>query len=64
MIVGLSDQESALLRDILDSALRDLKEEIYKTDAHDYREQLKRREGLLKSLIGKISPVATSATPA
>ncbi len=51
----LSDEEHAVLAELLDRQLRDLKEEIYKTETTDYKEALKARERTLVGLIGKVN---------
>jgi hypothetical protein len=50
----LSNAEHALLTEVLDQYLRDLKEEIYKTETTDYKEDLKEREQILVTLVGKL----------
>ena len=47
-------EEQVLLADILDSAYRDLKEEINKTEAHEFKKQLKVREELLVGLLDRV----------
>jgi hypothetical protein len=56
MQVELTDAEQELLANLLDNALRDLKEEIYHTETYDYKEQLKAREGLMAGLLTKFKP--------
>jgi tRNA (guanine37-N1)-methyltransferase len=51
---GLSDEERALLAELLDADYRELKEEINKTEGYDYKEALKARERLLESLLAKV----------
>jgi len=51
MEIHLTDDEAALLREVLDRTLRDLNYEIADTDRSDYREGLReRREHLTKIL--------------
>ncbi|HEX3244892.1 MAG TPA: hypothetical protein VHX16_05765 [Chloroflexota bacterium] len=58
MNLDLSSEERAVVADILDSALRDLKEEINKTETFDFKEGLKRREEIIVRLLGRLgSPV-------
>ncbi len=47
------EHERSELQALLDVALRDLRVEIHRTHTPDYREQLVRREALLKRLIEK-----------
>ena len=54
MDLTLSDDERALLVELLDADYRELKEEIGKTEAFDYKESLRARERLLESLIAKV----------
>ncbi|HLC25690.1 MAG TPA: hypothetical protein VJM80_02860 [bacterium] len=50
----LGPQEQKLLLEILESYLGDLREEVYKTETFRFKEDLKARETLLRSLIEKI----------
>ena len=54
MQLEIGGDEKALLADILDTAYRDLKEEINKTEAHQFKQQLKARESLLVSLLERV----------
>ncbi len=56
MQVELTAAEQELLANLLDNALRDLKEEIYMTETYDYKEQLKERENLMAGLLTKVKP--------
>ena len=53
--VSLTEQERALLVELLDFSYRNLKEEIGSTDTPAYRDQLHERERLLESLMAKVS---------
>ncbi len=55
MNLELSAEERGLLAELLDEAVRDLKEEIYKTETFDYKEQLKTREQLMLGLLQKVN---------
>jgi hypothetical protein len=57
MHIEVSDVERSLLQEILSQAHRDLKEEIYKTEAHAYHQHLKEREAMLETLLHKLSAV-------
>ncbi len=48
--LDLTDQESAILREVLESYLSDLRMEIADTDRQDFRDGLKTR----KDVIGKV----------
>lgn len=50
-----SNEEMELLRDILETARADLKEEINKTEDTDYRAMLRRRRAVLDSILAKLS---------
>jgi hypothetical protein len=54
MNLELSGDEHVLLAELLDGAFRDLKEEINKTEAFDYKQGLKARERTLVGLIEKV----------
>jgi len=59
MQVELSSEEYTLLVELLDRDFRDLKEEINKTEAFDYKAALKARERTLVALIEKLRGVTT-----
>ena len=50
----LTDQEAATLRRVLEQYVSDLRMEIADTDAMDFREQLKREEAFLKTVIEQL----------
>jgi DNA-binding MarR family transcriptional regulator len=54
MQLELTREEQTLLANILDEELRDLKEEIYKTETSEYKEVLRARERLLLGLLEKV----------
>ncbi len=58
MQILLNDEERQTLVEILNETLPNLREEVYKTENFDYREQLKRRESLLVSLLARLSAAA------
>ena len=60
MQVELSPNEYTLFVELLDQDLRDLKEEINKTEAFDYKQALKAREDTLVGLIEKLSGATVS----
>ncbi|HWP29938.1 MAG TPA: hypothetical protein VNM50_10430 [Chloroflexota bacterium] len=60
MQLELTTDERALLANILDQALRDLKEEVYHTETMEYKEALKQREQLLQGLLRKLGAEANS----
>jgi len=54
MQIELSEDEHRLLAELLDQDFRDLKEEINKTEAFDYKRALKVREQTLVGLMEKV----------
>ncbi len=59
MQLNLDEPERQALVEVLEEVLPDLSEEIYKTENFDYREQLKRRQAAVKSLLGRLrTPVS------
>ena len=54
MRIDLTQPEAAILRDVLENYVSDLRMEIADTDSMDLREELKGREALLKHLIGRL----------
>jgi len=54
-MVDLSSEEVALAREIVETAYRDLKEEIYKTEETGYKTRLKQREAVQESLLAKLT---------
>lgn len=53
-VVTLTPEEQQILLELVDTAIPDLREEIWHTDDHDYRERLKAREHMLKELQQKL----------
>jgi hypothetical protein len=54
MDLHLTDDDTALLREVLDSAFRDLRFEIADTDNHEYKNDLKQREARLRALLDQV----------
>ena len=54
MQIELTQEELELLRELLDRANRELREEVHKTDATDWKRALKARERVLASLLVKL----------
>ncbi|HEX5369345.1 MAG TPA: hypothetical protein VFY10_08035 [Dehalococcoidia bacterium] len=54
MNLDLSNDETVLLRRILENYLPNLREEVYKTENYEWRESLKKDEVVLKSLIARV----------
>ena len=53
--VMLSDQELQYVLELLQREIPNLRDEIWHTDDHDYREFLKERERLVKAVVEKLS---------
>ncbi len=54
MQIALDDEEKLTLVEVLNEVLPDLREEVYKTENYDYRQQLKRRETVVKELLTRL----------
>jgi hypothetical protein len=54
MHIELTQDEVELLRELLDRANADLREEVYKTEATEWKRELKARERTLGALITKL----------
>ncbi len=54
MNIELDDQQSEILREVLDSAFRDLRYEVADTDNTVYKEGLRSREAVLSSILSKL----------
>ena len=52
--INLSDKEQQLLVELLDREIPNLRDEIFHTDDHEYREFLKERENSIKELLGRL----------
>ena len=52
--IQLTDEESEVLRSVLDEYISELRMEVSNTDSMDFREQLKRKEGILKALVERL----------
>lgn len=51
--IHLTEKEQQLLIELLEREIPDLRDEIWHTDDHDYRESLKERERDINELLGK-----------
>jgi hypothetical protein len=52
--INLSDKEQQLLIEILDREIPNLRDEIFHTDDHEYREFLKEKENSIKELLKRL----------
>jgi len=55
MYISLQSDQAAVLREILQSSLRELRIESARADTHDFRDKLHAREHLVESLLAKLS---------
>lgn len=53
MQVTLDRDQTQVLREILESSLKELRIESARADSHDYREQLHKRERVVESLLAQ-----------
>ena len=60
MDLQITDDERMLLADLVDDAIQNIREEIYHTDTHEIRNQLKQREAVLDGLQQKLGAATTS----
>jgi hypothetical protein len=60
MPLELSEAEREVVTDVLTRAMGDLREEIYKTDTTDYKDQLREREAILAGVLQRLGGVSTS----
>jgi hypothetical protein len=54
MQLEISTDEAAILADILDSALGDVREQVYKAEVADYKDGLKTREAAISSMLERL----------
>lgn len=54
MQMELTEEEASLLRELLERANADLREEVYKTEATEWKRALKAREAVLARLLAKL----------
>lgn len=55
MTLDLNVEETRLLTDVLKNYISNLREEIVKTEKHEWRLALHREEGQLKNMLSKLS---------
>ena len=59
----LSQEEAALLHEIMMQFLPNLREEVYKTEKYEWRQSLKADEVLLKGLIQRLDALRSQHAP-
>jgi len=52
--IQLAEEEAAVLRSVLEDYISELRMEVANTDSMDFREDLKRKEEILKALVGRL----------
>jgi hypothetical protein len=55
MYVALDTQQTEVLREVLDSSLKQLRTESAHTDSREFRDMLHRRERILEQLVSKLA---------
>ncbi len=60
--IALSAEEAGIVADLVHQSLSNLREEIYKTDNYDLRQELHQREALLKGLLARLEGTAQAGT--
>jgi len=56
--MSLTTDEAALLRELLEHAVADLRKETWHTDSRNFRELLKARERMLAQLLDRLGAIA------
>jgi hypothetical protein len=54
MQLEISADEAAVLADVLERALGDLREEVYKSEVAEFKAQLKQREAIIAGLLSRV----------
>jgi hypothetical protein len=60
MTLTLDQEQAQILREILSGQLNQLRIESARTDAHDFRVALHRREGVVEQLLAQLSEPAVA----
>ena len=60
MHIDLSTDETTVITEILDSALGELREQIYQAEVAEYKDMLKQRETLLTGVLSRLSAPKSS----
>ena len=58
MQIILDEYENRVLRESIEDTLSNMREEVYKTESFDYREQLKRRKAALEAVRERLMQAA------
>ena len=54
MQLDISAEEAQVLNELLERALRDTREEVYKAELADYKALLKQREAIISQLLARL----------
>ena len=54
MQLDLSPAEAAILADVLDRALGDVREEVYKAEVAEYKDRLREREAVITRILEQL----------
>jgi hypothetical protein len=60
MQLDLTAEEATVLADVLDYALRELREQVYKSEVADYKATLKGREAIITALLQRLAARSTA----
>ena len=63
MQLTVTHEEAQVLVDVLNAYLPELREEVYKTESFDLREQWKRRETVLKAVMTRLGALLGQPRP-
>jgi hypothetical protein len=56
--IALSLEEATIVADLVRQSLGNLREEIYKTENYEFRQELHQREAILKGLLARLEATA------
>jgi hypothetical protein len=63
MTLHLNLEEAEYLASVLERALGEVREEVHHADVSSYKDRLKREEGLIRSLLERLSPRPEEGPP-
>lgn len=63
MQLTVTEEEARILTDLLNGLLPDLREEVYKTESYDLREQLKSHEIVAKAVLVRLGALLGQPRP-
>lgn len=59
MDLSLNDVERELLVSILQQTLGEVREQVYKSELHEYREEMRQKEALIAGMLARLGAPAT-----